>query len=542
MSRISLPWTLASAGTCTLLVLPILAIGYTALSGGDEVFAHLFATVMPTYISNTVLLTVGVMILAAVFGVPSAWLIAKCQFPTDKLLQWLLVLPLAMPSYIVAYVFTDWLDFAGPVQSALRSWFGWQAREYWFPDIRSLYGACWILALVLYPYVYLLTRAAFLQQSSALTHSARLLNCNAWQTFFRVSLPLARPAIAISLTLVAMETVGDFGTVSYFSLNTLTTAVYDTWLGYASLSAAAKISLLMLIVVIFFISAERYSRRRQRLFQPHIEISCGQKVRLSGWAKWSALLWCWGLVILAFLLPLMQLAIYAYHYFLQSWTEEFRQYAINSLTVSVVAAILAVFVALIVNFCHRLQPSVASQVWMRGAATGYAVPGTVLAIGVMIPVLFVDHALNDVAKWMEWQRPGLLLSGSLFALVFAMVVRFSAVAIGSVESNLKQIPPSLDMASKTLGCNSNQMLWHIHWPLIRRGALIAFLLVFIESMKELNAALLLRPFNFETLATYVFNYASDEQLELAAMPAMLLVLVGLIPLVLINRSLEGGVK
>ncbi|WP_117233680.1 ABC transporter permease [Vibrio maerlii] len=531
-------WKTSSGVFTLLLVLPILAIFYTAVGESNDVFSHLFATVMPTYTYNTIVLVVGVMVLSLFLGVPSAWLMAMCRLPSERILQWALVLPLAMPGYIVGYIFTDWFDFAGPVQILLRDLTGWGPGEYWFPDIRTLGGAIWVLALVLYPYVYLLCRAAFMEQNVSLLQSARLLKCSPWQSFVRISLPLVRPSIAVGLSLVAMETIGDFGTVSYFAVNTLTTAVYDTWLGYSNLNAAAKISAIMLLFVVLLISAERYSRRRQKLFQNQFNSHESFRYELSGWKKWLALIWCWGLVSVAFILPLLQLCIYAYKYFAQSWTQEFQQYSINSLQVSFSAAIIGVLVALVVNFYHRLQPSKMSQSSMRLSSMGYAVPGTVLAIGVMVTVLSLDHSVNDFAKYMEWQRPGLIFSGTMFALIFALVVRFSAVAIGSIESSLSKVSPSLDMAAKTMGCSQNAMLWRVHFPLIKRGVLIAGLLVFIESMKELNAALLLRPFNFETLATYVYNFASDEHLELAAMPAVLLVLVGLIPLIVVNRSLE----
>ncbi|NOI15389.1 ABC transporter permease [Vibrio hepatarius] len=531
-------WKTSSGAFALLLVLPILAIFFTAVGETDDLFAHLMSTVLPTYTYNTIVLVLGTMALALVFGIPSAWIMAMCRLPSERILQWALVLPLAMPGYIVGYIFTDWFDFAGPIQLLLRDLTGWGPGEYWFPDIRTLTGAMFVLSLVLYPYVYLLARAAFMEQNVSLLQSARLLKCSPWESFRRISMPLARPSIAVGLSLVAMETVGDFGTVSYFAVNTLTTAVYDTWLGYSSLTAAAKISAIMLVIVILLLSAERFSRRRQKLFQSQFNSREDFRYELNGWKKWLALTWCWGLVCVAFIFPLGQLLIYAYKYFAQSWTSEFREFALNSLYVSIVAAIIGVSVALLVNFCQRLNPGRQSLAFMRLASMGYAVPGTVLAIGVMVPVLFMDHLVNDIAKAMEWGRPGLIFSGSMFAIIFAMVVRFSAVAIGSIESSLGKISPSLDMASRTMGCNSNQMLWRVHFPLVRRGALIAGLLVFIESMKELNAALLLRPFNFETLATYVYNFASDEHLELAALPAVLLVLVGLIPLVLINRSLE----
>lgn len=531
-------WKTSSGALALLLVLPILAIFTTAVGETNELFSHLMSTVMPTYAYNTVVLVIGTILLSLVLGIPSAWIMAMCRLPSERILQWALVLPLAMPGYIVGYIFTDWFDFAGPVQIFLRDLTGWGPGEYWFPDIRTLTGATIVLSLVLYPYVYLLCRAAFMEQNVSLLQSARLLKCSPWESFRRISLPLARPSIAVGLSLVAMETVGDFGTVSYFAVNTLTTAVYDTWLGYSSLTAAAKISAIMLVVVILLLSAERYSRRKQKLFQSKFSSREDFRYDLVGWKKWLALTWCWGLVCVAFILPLGQLLIYAYKYFAQSWTAEFREYALNSLYVSLAAAFIGVMVALIVNFSQRVNPSRQSLAFMRLSSMGYAVPGTVLAIGVMVPVLSMDHLVNDVAKYMEWERPGLIFSGSMFAIVFAMVVRFSAVAIGSIESSLSKVSPSLDMASRTMGCNANEMLRRVHLPLVRRGALIAALLVFIESMKELNAALLLRPFNFETLATYVYNFASDEKLELAALPAVLLVLVGLVPLVIVNRSLE----
>lgn len=522
-----------------LLVLPILAIFYTALGESDDVFRHLMSTVMGTYTLNTAYLVVGTVSLSLLMGIPSAWLMANYAIPGDRWLQWALVLPLAMPGYIVGYIYTDWFDYAGPIQSLVRDLTGWtSAAQYWFPDLRTLPGACFVLALVLYPYIYLLARAAFMEQSLTLTQSARLLGCTPTQSFLRVSLPLARPAIAVGASLVAMESLGDYGTVSYFAVSTLTTAVYDTWLGYSNLNAAAKISAIMLVVIFLLISSERYSRRKQKLFSQNVAPDTIAKSPLRGKYKALATVWCWGLFTIAFVAPLGQLLIYAWDYHSSSSIEEFAQYSVNSLYVSLIAAVVALIIALLVNFYKRLAGNAASNVPIRMASMGYAVPGTVLAIGVLIFLTSADHMINDVAKTMDWGRPGLLLSGTMFAMLAAFVVRFSAVAIGSVESSLAKVSPSLDMAARTMGCNVRSMIQRVQLPLIRRGCLIAMLLVFIESMKELNAALLLRPFNFETLATYVFNYASDEHLEYAALPAVLLVLVGLIPLIMINRSLE----
>jgi iron(III) transport system permease protein len=294
----------------------------------------------------------------------------------------------------------------------------------------------------------------------------------------------------------------------------------------------------MLMIIFMLLAGERYSRRKQKLFQNQFSSHEQLRYKLYGWRKWTAVIWCWSLVVIAFLLPLLQLIHFAVLYFEQSWGGEFREYVFNSLQLSLTTALIAVGIAIVVNFYHRLTPRRISLYAMRLASAGYAVPGTVLAIGVMVPVLALDHGVNDVAKMLDWDRPGLLFSGSMFAIIFALLVRFTAVAVGSIESSLNKIPPSLDMAARTMGRGVNSMLLQIHFPLIRRGCLVAGLLVFIESMKELNASLLLRPFNFETLATYVYNYASDEQLEMAALPAVLLVLVGLLPLILINRSLE----
>lgn len=538
MNKDSFVWWASSAVLSFALFLPIAAIFYTSIGESSDLFEHLMNTVLMTYIWNTVCVAIIAISISLILGVPTAWFMAMCQIPGQKVLQWALVLPLAMPGYIVGYIVTDWLDFSGPVQVFIRSVTGWQAGEYWFPDIRTVGGAGVVMALVLYPYVYLMCRASFMEQSVALLQSARMLKCSSWQSFFRVSLPLTRPAIAVGVSLVAMETIGDFGTMSYFAVNTLTTAIYDTWLGYSNIHAAAKIAAIMLLMIFLIFSAERFSRRKKQLFQTQFSSHEDVCYHLHGWQKWLSAGWCWGVFFIAFLLPIGQLTLYAYHYWEESWGHEFYQYACNSFFIAGWAAVLAVLFALILNFYRRLNKNKRSLVQLRMSSLGYAIPGTVLAIGVMVPILSLDLLINDMAKLMEWRRPGLILSGTMFAIIFGMLVRFTGMAIGSIESSLSKVSPSLDMAAKTMGCSANQMLRKIHLPLVRRGCLIGGLLVFIESMKELNAALLLRPFNFETLATYVYGYASSEQLELAALPAIILVSVGLIPLILVNKTLE----
>ena len=533
-------WIAGSWATALLLGLPVLALIFSAFSADGDLFRHLADTVLLDYLGNTSGLVLGVVLLSLLFGVPTAWLVAMCQVPGRRALQWALMLPMAMPSYIVAYVYTDLLDYSGPLQAGLRSLFDWQSpADYWFPAIRSLGGAAWVLALVLFPYVYLLARASFLEQSVSLIHSSRLLGCTPWQSFRRLSLPLARPAIMVGASLVAMETLADFATVHFFAINTLTTAIYDTWLGYGSLATAARLSCLMLLAVVLLIALERRSRQRQQVFQKSMGHEQPLRYPLKGASRLLAGLWCWGLVLAGFGLPFVILLDYGVRYFELSWTPEFVRFAGNSLAISALTALLAMAIALLLGFFHRLDGGTRSLLPLRIAATGYAMPGTVLAIGVLVPLTALDFGLNDLAEWLGMQGPGLLLTGTLTAIVFGYLVRFVAIAIGSVESSMGKISPSLDMAARSLGQGTGGMLRRVHLPLVRRGLFAGAMLVFIESMKELPAALLLRPFNFETLATHVYQFVSDEMLERGALGAIVIVLVGLVPLIWVNRSLDS---
>lgn len=535
-----LGWIAGSWASALLLGLPVLALIFSAFSADGALFSHLADTVLSDYLANTSLLVLGVVGLSLLFGVPTAWLVAMCQVPGRRALQWALMLPMAMPSYIVAYVYTDLLDYSGPLQAGLRALFGWQSpADYWFPAIRTLGGAAWVLALVLFPYVYLLARASFLEQSVSLIHSSRLLGCTPWQSFRRLSLPLARPAIMVAASLVAMETLADFATVHFFALNTLTTAIYDTWLGYGSLATAAKLSCLMLLAVVLLIALERRSRQRQQVFQKSMGHEAPLRYPLKGGWRLLAGAWCWGLVLAGFVLPFAILLDYGVRYFALSWTPEFVRFAGNSLAISALTALLAMAVALLLGFFRRLDGGTRSLLPLRIAAMGYAMPGTVLAIGVLVPLTALDFGINDLAEWLGMQGPGLLLTGTLTAIVFGYLVRFVAIAIGSVESSMGKISPSLDLAARSLGQGTGGMLRRVHLPLVRRGLFAGALLVFIESMKELPAALLLRPFNFETLATHVYQFVSDEMLERGALGAIVIVLVGLVPLIWINRSLDS---
>ena len=532
-------WSLAGYAVATILVLPLVALILQALQPDEAVFGHLMATVLPTYIINSLLLIFWVSLGALLLALPCAWLMARCEFVGRRYLQWALLLPLAMPGYIVAYVYTDLLDYAGPVQRSLRSIFGWSSpQDYFFPDIRTLGGAACMLSLVLFPYIYLLARTAFMEQSLSLAHASRIMGCSPWQSFWRLSLPMARPALAVGVALVAMETAADFATVNYFAVPTLTTAVYDTWLGYGNLTAAAKLSAIILLVVFSLIGFERFARRKQQLFQKQSRIQASDLYRLSTAQTAVALSFCATLLLLAFLLPFGILLSYAIGYFEQSWDESFWQLSLNSLSLALITSFICCLIALLLMFVRRISPRSSDALPSRLASTGYALPGTVLAIGVLVPLTMLDFAINDLADLLGLNGPGLILTGSVVALIFAFCVRFVAIAIGSVESSYKRISPSLDMVSLTMGQGPRQLLQRVHLPLLGKGLFAGALLVFIESMKELPAALLLRPIGFENLATYVFQFVSDEKLEHGALAAIVIVLVGLVPLIYLNRSLE----
>ena len=532
-------WSLAGYAVATILVLPLVALILQALQPDEAVFGHLMATVLPTYIINSLLLIFWVSLGTLLLALPCAWLMARCEFVGRRYLQWALLLPLAMPGYIVAYVYTDLLDYAGPVQRSLRTIFSWSSpQDYFFPDIRTLGGAACMLSLVLFPYIYLLARTAFMEQSLSLAHASRIMGCSPWQSFWRLSLPMARPALAVGVALVAMETAADFATVNYFAVPTLTTAVYDTWLGYGNLTAAAKLSAIILLVVFSLIGFERFARRKQQLFQKQSRIQASDLYRLSTAQTAVALSFCATLLLLAFLLPFGILLSYAIGYFEQSWDESFWQLSLNSLSLALITSFICCLIALLLMFVRRISPRSSDALPSRLASTGYALPGTVLAIGVLVPLTMLDFAINDLADLLGLDGPGLILTGSVVALIFAFCVRFVAIAIGSVESSYKRISPSLDMVSLTMGQGPRQLLQRVHLPLLGKGLFAGALLVFIESMKELPAALLLRPIGFENLATYVFQFVSDEKLEHGALAAIVIVLVGLVPLIYLDRSLE----
>ncbi len=533
------PWPATAIVVAAVTVLPVAAVIWLALFPTENVWSHLVATVLPGYVLTTIVLMAGVAIGVLLFGVGAAWLVTMCRFPGRRLLGGALMLPFAVPAYVIAYVYTDLLEYAGPVQSAIRHVFGFSAaKEYWFPEIRSLGGAIAMMTLVLYPYTYLLSRASFLEQSATSLQAARSLGRTPLQSFLGVSLPIARPAIAAGTALALMETLNDYGTVDYFAVHTLTTGIYDTWLGMGNLGGGAQIAASMLVFVIILLTVERLSRKRGRQHQTHARHQALPGYFLRGWRSWAAFTFCCLPILLGFVVPASLLALYAYTYIETSLTDRFLSYAGNSLFLSCATAFLSVAVAVFLTYAARLHPSMLLRVAVGSASLGYALPGAVLALGVIVPLSALDNLVDGLAR--EWLgiSTGLVLSGTLFAILFAYLIRFLAVALSAVESSLSKITPNMEYAARSLGHGAGATLIRVHVPIMRPGLLTAGLIVFVDCMKELPATLILRPFNFDTLATYVYQFASDELLEECALGALLIVSAGLIPIILLNRSIS----
>lgn len=528
-------WSAAAIAIAIALTAPLAVVGTNLFVSGGDAWAHLVATVLPDYALNSLVLVVLVATGTSVVGVGCAWLVATCEFPGRRTFEWALALPLAMPAYVIAYAYTDALQFAGPVQSAIRETFGWAAGDYWFPEIRSLPGAAAMFVAVLYPYVYLLARVAFLEQSPSLAEAGRTLGLPAWRAFFRVSLPLARPAVAAGAALACMETLADFGTVSYFGVQTFTTGIFRAWLSMGEPVAAAKLSMMLLAFVVILLAAERLARRRARFHDPAPRRRA--RVVLPRRAGLAALAVCIAPLAVGFAIPAAILARLALQGGDEQFSARFATLAANSFSVSAVTAVIAVTLAVVMAYGARISRSPVAATVNRLAALGYAVPGAVIAIGVLIPAARIDNLIADAFDSMFGISMGLVLTGSLVALVYAYLIRFLAVALQSVEAGLAAITPSMEDAARSLGLGPAETLAKVHLPMMRSSLVTAALLVFVDVMKELPATLIMRPFNFNTLAVRAYELASDERLAEAAGPALAIVVAGLLPVILLSRSI-----
>ena len=513
-----------------LLPLSVLALSWQSID--LQIWSHLWDTQMPRLLGNTLTLVVGVGTGVTVIGVSLAWLTSLCEFPGRRWLDWALMLPFAIPAYVLAFVFVGLLDFAGPVQSLLREWFGNGLR---LPRVRSTGGVIIVLVLVFYPYVYLLARTALLAQGKGLMEAARMLGQSPWQAFWRVALPVARPAIGAGVALALMETLADFGAVAVFNFDTFTTAIYKTWYGFFSLSSAAQLASLLLLTVMLVLYGERRARGKDHAAS---ERPRGQALyRLSGFKAWLASGWCALVFACAFVVPMVQLVAWCWQRGRFDLDERYRELILHTLYLGAMAALITVAVALLLAFARRQAPTPGIRAGVAIANLGYALPGSVLAVSLMLAFSFLDRELVvPVSSWLGGAGRPLLL-GSVAALLVAYLVRFIAVAYGPLESSLARIRPSLPEASRSLGVGGARLFFKVYLPLLLPGTLSAALLVFVDTLKEMPATLLMRPFGWDTLAVRVFEMTSEGEWARASLPALTLVLVGLLPVIgLIRRS------
>ncbi len=520
-----------------VVAMPVLAVFGFMVQPATEVWQHLAATALRDYIVNSLVLMVGVGAGTLVLGVSTAWVTTTCEFPGRRWFEWALLLPMAIPAYIIAYTYTGLLDVAGPVQGALRELTGWDHGDYWFPNIRSIWGAIVMLSLVLYPYVYLLARAGFLEQSLAVLEVSRTLGASPMHTFLRVALPMARPAVVAGLLLALMETLADYGTVQYFGVSTFTTGIFRTWFGLGDPAAAAQLSALLMVFVAVLILLERGSRRAAQYYDTDQRRKPLPRHRLVGWRMAVALAVCLVPLALGFLAPTVQLLAWTRRTAPATVDAEFLRLAGHSLALAASAAFVTLAVGLFMAYGRRLHASRLVNAAVRVAGLGYAIPGTVIAVGVMIPFAWFDNALD---AWMRTRfdvSTGLLLSGTLAALLFAYMVRFLAASLQTVEAGLSRIRPSMDDAARVLGHAPLDVLRRVHAPMLRSSLFTAALLVFVDVLKELPATLVLRPFNFNTLAVRTYELASDERLADAAPASLTIVLAGIIPVILLSRGI-----
>lgn len=527
----------AAVTIAALIVVPIAVVLLQTAGPRTDTWQHLVSTVLADYVRNTIYLLVGVAIGVAAIGASSAWLVTSFHFPGRRVLEWALVLPLAMPAYVIAYAYTDALQFAGPVQTWLRELTGWKVREYWFPDIRSVGGAIALFTLTLYPYVYLLARAAFLEQTMSTIEASRLLGVGRWGTFLRVGLPLARAGIVAGVALAMMETLADFGTVAYFAVPTFSTGIYRAWFSLGDVHAAAQLSVVMLAFVVAILGLERLLRGRARVHNVGTARHAAS-APLHGRAGALAALVCALPIVLGFVVPAAILLRMALTGGDPQFGPRFIGLVRNSFLLAGTAAIAAVLVGLLVAYAARVTRRPLVRLAAKVAATGYALPGSVIAVGILIPLGALDNA---IATWLKAQfglAPGLLLTCSIVVLVYAYNVRFLGVALQTINAGMAKITRSMDDAARSLGRGPAATLRRVHLPMLRASLFTAALIVFVDVMKELPATFVMRPFNFDTLAVQAYNLAADERLAEAATASLVIVLVGLLPLVVLSRAIR----
>jgi iron(III) transport system permease protein len=529
------PWTLAMVAVVVLVLLPLLTVGLGLLRPAGESWGHLASTVLPDYLWNSLLLALGVGLLTLVIGVGTAWVVSTCDFPGRKVLSWALILPLAIPTYVMAFTWAEILGHQGPVQGWLQLFLLPEQTALLRRSLMSLPGAGLMLALVLYPYVYLIARSSFERQSGGILESARILGKGSWATFFRVALPLARPAVVAGLTLVLMEVLNEYGAVKYFGVPTFTTGIFRAWFSLGDDAAALRLSAALLAVVFLLILLERGQRGRARFDHGSSRFRPAPPLALRGPARWGALGFTLMPVLFGFLIPVSQLVFWALQVAPEGLDRRFWILALNSFGLASAAAFLAVVAALLIVYAVRLSPTPLLRLGARAASLGYSIPGAVVAVGLLIPFIWLDRKVQGLVLLLGGHPPGLLLSGTVAALILAYLVRFLAVALNPVDAGFERLCGNLDESARSLGVAPLRALLRVDIPLLRGTLVAAGLLVFVDVLKELPLTLILRPFDFDTLATRAFQLASDEQVARSALPALLIIGVGMIPVALVSR-------
>ncbi len=528
-------WRFIPVLVAVLVLIPVGTILLSFLAPAGDVWQHLVETILPSLLINTFWLTLGVAVSSALLGVSLAWFTAVCEFPGRKFFSWGLLLPLAIPAYVMAFVTLGLFDFTGPVQTLLRSWVG--PEQFWFPNVRGRLGVIIVMTLAFYPYVYLLARNAFLTQGKRSLEAAQSLGFNRTQGFLKVALPMARPWIASGVMLVLMETLADFGTVAVFNYDTFTTAIYKAWFSMFSLSAASQLASLLIVIVFVLIVMEQQFRSRMRYAETK-HSSRIPRIPLTGWRAWGVAGFALAILFFAFLLPITQLIIWATDTFVEEFNQLYLGFLWHSLMLSGLAALLTCSVAVLVVYSARRHPDTVTRVAVRIATIGYALPGVVLAVGIFVPLAWLDNWLSEMAMQLFHIETGLLIQGTLAIMLIAYMTRFLAVGHNPIDSAMQRITFSIDEASMGLGLNGWSMLKRVHLPILKGGIFTAVTLVFVDVMKEMPITLMTRPFGWDTLAVRIFEMTSEGEWEQAALPAIALVLAGLIPIVLLTRQVE----
>jgi len=529
------PWQLVVWFLAASVLIPLITIFSSFLTPEKEIWQHLSTTLLPDLLKNTLFLASGVALFTGVIGVSLGWFTGACDFPGRRFFSWALALPMALPAYVMAFIFLGLMDFSGPVQQMLRTFPGFEGRMF---EVRSTPFVVLVIGLTLYPYVYLLSRASFMNQGRAILEASRTLGLRPSSAFFRVALPMSRPWIVSGLALVLMETLADFGAVSIFNYDTFTTAIYKSWFGFFSLKAAAQLSSLLVILAVALVFVEGLFKKRMRYYDSSRGGVAHTRLKLKGWSSFWVVSYCTFMLLIAFIIPVFQLAVWSLKVLRSGDGVAYLEVIIKTLFLGSTAAVLICLSALLLSYSRRRNDSLSNRLLSRISTVGYALPGTVLAVGIFIPISKFDGLLRELWKVLANTDPGPILQGTVLVMLAAYLIRFLAVGFGSVDSGMQNIKPSLDEASAILGKSGAETLRKIHFPLLKKGLLTALVLVLVDVIKEMPITLMTRPFGWDTLAVKIYELTSEGEWVRAALPGSYLVLAGIIPVILLINQME----